>query len=1140
MRKPYYSSLGFRLLIIVLIAALPIFGLVLYIDADQSQKATENAETDLIRMSNLTASDMGQVVEGAHQLLLAAAQLEAVNEQDPVACSAVFTRLLIENPSYLNLSASYPNGDVYCSGVPQQQAVNLADRGHFQDALRFKQFTVGGYIISRLTGQPTIPFAFPVIDRAGNVQSVLTALLDIKRLSAYGESLDLPEGGVFNLIDSSGTILSRYPQGDEWIGTNIQGSHLFSSVISGQQRVVDIVGVDGVDRYYSYAPVDGSGDSLFVVIGIPKMAILASIQATTAQNLVIVSLISLIAILAAVSFSQTSILKPIKQLSQATQRVATGDLSSRVELKTSGELAELANSFNKMTLSLDEQTARLRQAEWYFRNLVEHIPAITYRIITTQPAQIQYVSPQVEGFLGISVEAVTQNPQLYIDAIHPEDQDRVLQKIEKMKPGDTWTLDFRMISMDGRTLWFRDEGLATADEVTGETVLHGVMINTTERQEILETLRQERDVLERLMETSPAGILVFNKQGQVVFSNQQADETLGNELALPRVSGDATLALAFDDEQGQPVPIERQPYSRVLDTEQAVIDDRLSIQAFNRGRIQLSVNAAPFRDRNGKVSGAIVTLQDITELVQQRVNMEALLNLTTTLRNTTTRTEMYSVLLSKIMDLLKFDGATLVTKPGSNNNLLFHLGLGKWAHLTGLLIAPEKSITYQVMETGEIYRNDEIQQDPDLLHIEGFFTNEVRHGVCVPLRTQSQVIGAIWVGDHAPIEERSINFLNAIADIGANAIHRAALFEQTQARLKRLSALHAVDMAITSSLDLQVTLNILLDQIIAQMNVDASDILLLNPETQMLEYAAGRGFSSPKVQQTRLHLGEPFAGEVALNRRSLLMTDVVKTTGSTFPVSSDDFLAYFAEPLIAKGQVKGVLELFHRTKMAPDQEWLEFLHALATQAAIAIDNTELFNTLQRTNDELTLAYDATIEGWSRALELRDRESEGHSERVTDLTLRIARMMGVKDQDLSHYRRGVLLHDIGKMAIPEEILMKPGPLTKDEWDMMRLHPRYAYELLYPVPFLRRAVDIPYCHHERWDGSGYPRGLRGEAIPFPARVFAVVDVWDALRSPRPYRVAWPDEQAETYLRAKSGIQFDPKVVETFFDIINGRNN
>jgi putative nucleotidyltransferase with HDIG domain len=191
----------------------------------------------------------------------------------------------------------------------------------------------------------------------------------------------------------------------------------------------------------------------------------------------------------------------------------------------------------------------------------------------------------------------------------------------------------------------------------------------------------------------------------------------------------------------------------------------------------------------------------------------------------------------------------------------------------------------------------------------------------------------------------------------------------------------------------------------------------------------------------------------------------------------------------------------------------------------------MFNDLQRTTVELALAYDTTLEGWSSALDLRDHETEGHTQRVTAMTLRLARSLGIPDAELVHMRRGALLHDIGKMGIPDKILLKPGPLTDEEWVIMKKHPVYAYELLSPIPYLRSALDIPYCHHEKWDGSGYPRGLKGEQIPLSARLFAVVDVWDALRSDRPYRRGWDEERVAQHIADGSGTHFDPKVVAAF---------
>jgi putative nucleotidyltransferase with HDIG domain len=281
-------------------------------------------------------------------------------------------------------------------------------------------------------------------------------------------------------------------------------------------------------------------------------------------------------------------------------------------------------------------------------------------------------------------------------------------------------------------------------------------------------------------------------------------------------------------------------------------------------------------------------------------------------------------------------------------------------------------------------------------------------------------------------------------------------------------------------------------------------------------------------------MGEGLAGRVALDRRTLVVEDLTRsdeppTRAALF--RQEGFVTYVGVPLLVKGRVGGVLETFLRHAFRPDDEWTEFLEALAGQAAIALDNALLVENLQRSNVDLSLAYDTTIEGWSRALDLRDKETEGHSLRVTETTIQLARSLGLSESDLVHARRGALLHDIGKVGIPDAILLKPGRLTDGEWVIMRRHPTLAFELLAPIAHLRAALDIPYCHHEKWDGTGYPRGLKGEEIPFVARIFAVVDVWDALRSDRPYRRGWPDDKIRDHIASLSGTHFDPKVAETF---------
>lgn len=361
--------------------------------------------------------------------------------------------------------------------------------------------------------------------------------------------------------------------------------------------------------------------------------------------------------------------------------------------------------------------------------------------------------------------------------------------------------------------------------------------------------------------------------------------------------------------------------------------------------------------------------------------------------------------------------------------------------------------------------------------------------------------------------------------------------DRFESQVRRIQALRDIDMAITASLDLRVTLNVILDQVTTQLDLDAATVLLVNEGTRRLEFAAGRGFRTDALQHTHLDSGEGYAGEAAQERELVWVDDLRDERDGlarSEQLRKENFVTYAAMPLVAKGHVNGVLELFHRERLDPPDDWFNFLETLAGQASIAIDNAELYQDLQRSHEQLREAYDKTIEGWARALDLRDRETHGHTQRVAQVTVQLAQELGVADDELVHIRRGALLHDIGKMGVPDAILLKPGPLDEEEWEVMKGHPALAFRLLSPVEFLRPALDIPRFHHEKWDGTGYPEGLEGEEIPLAARIFAVVDVWDALLSDRPYRDAWEKEDVYEYIREEAGAHFDPQVVEAFLSL------
>jgi PAS domain S-box-containing protein len=527
--------------------------------------------------------------------------------------------------------------------------------------------------------------------------------------------------------------------------------------------------------------------------------------------------------------------------------------------------------------------------------------------------------------------------------------------------------------------------------------------------------------------------------------------------------------------------------------------------------------------------------RDITQQKRRQQESEAIASLTTALRPARTRSEMAPIILDQLISLLDAGSALLAVFDPFQTEITIECGKGKWEKTSKERLSINQGLTAQVIESQQAYVNDYALEES--CQLEFYKWPGLQAVACVPLATKEQAVGALWIGKCTAIRDSEVHLLAVIADMVANTIQQAYLHEQTQQRLQRLTAVRSIDMAITSSLDLTVTLNILIDQVISQLGIHAADLLLLNPYTQLLEYSAGQGFRTNVAQKKKLHLGQGYAGRVALERQAMIIPDLSVSQTHTPPdliEPLESFRAYVAVPLISKGKVKGVLELFQRAIFAPDSEWLEFMQSLAAQAAIAIDNAELLEGLQRSNSELSLAYAATIEGWSRALEARDREIEGHTHRLAELTLMLVQFMGIKGLELEQVRWGVLLHDIGKMVLPDQVLFKPGPFDEEEREMMQMHPVFAYEMLSPIPYLRQAIDIPYCHHEKWDGSGYPRHLQGGQIPLTARIFAVVDVWDALTSERPFRPAWPLADARQYIRDQAGKHFDPVAAEAFLKL------
>jgi len=780
----------------------------------------------------------------------------------------------------------------------------------------------------------------------------------------------------------------------------------------------------------------------------------------------------------------------------------------------------------------------LRVSAQYFRALIVHSSDVI--ALLSSDGTILYVSSSASQLLGFDEERIGQNA---FARVHPDDEQYVRSQFAQLleQPGASVNVQVRVQYGDGTWHWTE----ATGTNLLAEPSVKAIVINSrdiTERKLAEEALVKEQYLLSALMDNLPDHIFFKDTESCFTRINKAKAEWLG--LSDPAQALGKTDFDFFSEDHARPAYEDEQ---RIIRTGQALVNIEEREMWSDRPDTWVSTTKLPLRDKEGRIIGTFGVSRDITErkraeetLHHRFAELEALHTVSAALRAAQTRDETLPILLDETLATLETEAGVIWLYHPEHDELHAAVARGWFQQLSETPLKPGEGIAGTVFASGQAHVSVEFRNDPAAHATTRAQIPAGWGGACVPIRSGAITVGVLFVSVPLPrqISPEQVKLLESLAEMAGASLHRMSLYEATVRQLDQLQSLHDIDLAITASMELRMTLNVMLSHVLTQLKVDAANVLLLNPHLQTLEYAAGRGFRTDALKNTRLRLGEGYAGRAALERKLVHIPDLRgrKTDFLRSPFfSTEGFVAYYGMPLIAKGQVKGVLEIFHRAPLAAGQDWVNLIETLTGQVAFANDYAQLFDNLQRSNMDLVLAYDATIKGWSRALDLRDEETEGHTQRVTELTERLARAMNISEAEIVHIRRGALLHDIGKMGVPDGILLKPDKLTDDEWVLMRKHPQLAFDLLAPITYLKPALDIPYCHHEKWDGSGYPRGLKGVQIPLAARLFAVVDVWDALHSDRPYRSAWPEEKALEYIHAESGKHFDPQVVKVFERII-----
>lgn len=539
--------------------------------------------------------------------------------------------------------------------------------------------------------------------------------------------------------------------------------------------------------------------------------------------------------------------------------------------------------------------------------------------------------------------------------------------------------------------------------------------------------------------------------------------------------------------------------------------------------LQWDLNCYPLRDNAGNISGLVGIARVISRPVTPSIKHEKVMAIQDLLQTSHTLSEMLTIVRKQIGELFEPIGL-IIALSSSNGDMSVKISTGIWKTLEGSNLSPVNSI-----EFGKVYSSDDV---PDNLKSRGkFFVKGF------PLAIPSKNIGSLWIASDYAISQSNTQALISICNAAAVALNRGQRFERTQLRLQHFGVLQEIEQLISRKENLISLFDLSMSYIMDQLGAHAVAVLLMNATKDKLECIHGKGIQSVDFYRTSMHL------EDCIHHKSNI-SDIQQDVYKVFECQEScqrakffgerGFATFYGVPLVVQEEVIGAIEIFHQQSLSMNRDKSFFLETLASKIAHAIANTGLFNDLLSLKTRLPFLDQYSLISLSRAIRLAEEENKGKALNTAKTAAILAESMGVKKDNLGSLQRGALLHDIGKMGIPEEILNKPGPLSGYEWNIMRKHPVYAYQLIKPIPSLKDSIEIPYCHHEKWDGTGYPRGIRGEQIPVSARIFAVVDVWDALRSNRPYRSAWTDNQARNYIHQQAGKHFDPQVVNKFFEL------
>ena len=724
--------------------------------------------------------------------------------------------------------------------------------------------------------------------------------------------------------------------------------------------------------------------------------------------------------------------------------------------------------------------------------LVDTAPAIVY-VYDLETNRNVFSNKGVEQILGYSADQIkAMGGELFSLLIHPDDLPAVMafqNKVAAAANQEVLEIEYRMRATDGQWLMIRSYESPFSRHPDGSLKQKiGVGIDITERKRTEKKLQESTVRLQEAQRIARMGNWELNLENDALT---WSDETFRIFEIAPAAFGatyDAFLEAIHPDDRGAVDTA----YRSSLETGGSYeIDHRLLMPD---GRVKyVHERCETLYDLEGHPIRSVGTVQDITE----RRKADQTIRESEERFSTIFHASPMPILILRVTDgnFVDVNEAFQQLSGYRRDEVVGHSvqDLNQWGDPGGF-----RRLEMTLREQGAV------------------------HDFEIKLRAKSGQTQDVLMSAAPILVSGERYIVNLVYDITARKQH--------ENELQIIASLSAVLRSAPSRAEM---LPVIVEKLVSLLDCETVSIEIIDPLTGDAVTEAAHG-SWEVLIGTRQKKGTGINFIISQTRQPYFSNDLRNDPNLAYPEwTQNNIRGGGGLPLIAQDQLIGYLWVGRKNEMAKSD--LRLLTSVADMAANAIYRTTLYERSQRNAADLVLAYDTTLAGWAHALELRDQDTEGHTRRVVQMTVDLALDMGFEQSALENIRRGALLHDIGKMGIPDAVLLKPGALNPPEWEIMRRHPEYAYNLLEPIEYLRPVIDIPYCHHEKWDGSGYPRGLKGVEIPLAARIFAIVDVWDALRSDRPYRTAWSKEQIREYIFEQSGKHFDPQVVKVFIERI-----